>query len=103
MLSIDRLILRLPPELAQRKRAIGRALRAELARLETSGVGQREAVALPPISARHGETNAALARRIGSAFGRSLSAIGSGDRTGARADSQPAAKVGGAAIAGGDK
>jgi hypothetical protein len=111
MLSIDRLILRLPPELAPRKRAISRALRAELARLELSGSGLREAVALPPISLRHGETNAALARRISAAFGQSLTVQGSGDRTGGqtsgrtdmRAGSRQAARGGGSAAAGGDR
>ncbi len=77
MLEIDRLILRLPPDLAPRKKAIERALRAELATLETAGLSGREQLLLPPLAMRAGETSTALARRIGRAVGRSLSAAGS--------------------------
>ena len=94
MLNIDRLILRLPPELATRKRAIGRALRTELARLDTTGADGRETLSLPPLAMRAGETSTALARRIGTAVGQSLRA--NSNASAARTASRPTVKARGA-------
>lgn len=81
MLDIDRLILRLPPELAGRKRIIARALADALEQAfagrppEGGALGD---VSLPPIRLKRGESNAALVRRITGAVTRSVGTVSAG-------------------------
>jgi len=71
-LNIERLHLTLPPALAGRAEAIGRALGEELARLPLSRSQDLAHLAVPPLVLDGQATDASIARAIATAVHRQL-------------------------------